>query len=426
MAAAGWFGPWHGRSRKGRQRPRRVLLAWEYGAGRTHYSNLLAVASHLRASGVECLAALYDNSAADREFAAIGVRTVQNFVWPSQRAGQSGWHGNPINGLTDFVAHVGLKSSAAVAAAIAHYDGLFSLFDPDLVLCEQAWGAVLAAREHLPVVAMGFCVRLPPIVEGGFPIFPGRPGPAFPVEMLLAAINEGLAVAGRFPLSEIGDLLRIAAVMPSGPAEFDFYGDQRSEPVLPPSVPGLREAFPDKPGDEVFVYLHGLVQDHPRVIEALAALDIPARAYIPNLTAETRTTLARLTLEERPVPVKEIFARSRCVLHQGGEQLASACLAVGVPQVILSTWLDTRVTGGFVKAHGFGDTCRVTEASRDWVLHAVRRAYGDSNLQAHCRAAAPAFRKWFDVDPTAIVAHRICDLLEIPFRAADPAAVQSP
>jgi UDP:flavonoid glycosyltransferase YjiC (YdhE family) len=418
MAVAGRFG----RTPR-RERPRRVLLAWEYGAGRTHYSNLLAVASHLRASGIDCLAALYDNSAADREFAAIGVRTIQNYVWPSQRAGQSGWQGNRINGLTDFVADVGLKSGTAVASAIAHYDGIFSLFEPDLVLCEQAWGAVLAAREHLPVVAMGFCVRLPPIVDGGFPIFPGRPGPAFPVDALLAAINEGLAVAGRFPLSEIGDLLRIAAVMPSGPAEFDFYGDLRSEPVLPPSVPGLRDAFPDKPGDEVFVYLHGLVQDHPRVIEALAALDLPVRAYIPNLTAETRAKLAPLILEDRPVPVKDIFANARCVLHQGGEQLASACLAVGVPQVVLSTWLDTRVTGGFVKARGFGDTCRIAEATTEWVLQAVRTAYGDAELHARCRAAAPGFRTWFDVDPTAIVARRICDLLGVPFRAATAAAI---
>ncbi len=154
-----------------RHRAKRVLLAWEYGAGRTHYSNLRAVASHLRASGIDCLAALYDNTAADREFAAIGVHTVQNFVWPSQRSGHSGWRGTRVNGFTDFLAHIGLNSSAAVAAAIAHYDGLFSLFEPDLVLCEAAYGAVLAAREHLPVVAIGFCVRLPPIVNGGFPIF---------------------------------------------------------------------------------------------------------------------------------------------------------------------------------------------------------------------------------------------------------------
>jgi len=407
-------------------RAKRVLLAWEYGAGRTHYSNLLAVATHLRASGVECLAALYDNSAADREFAAIGVHTIQNFVWPSQRAGQNGWYGNRINGLTDFVAHVGLMSSTAVASAIAHYDGLFSLFEPDLVLCEQAWGGVLAAREHLPVVAMGFCVRLPPIVDGGFPVFPGRPGPAVPVDELLAAINQGLAVAGRFPLSKIGDLLRIAAVMPSGPAEFDFFGELRSEPVLPPSVPGLRDAFPDRPGDEVFVYLHGLVQDYPQIVDALGALDMPVRAYIPNLTEQTRARLPRIALSDRPVAVKEIFARARCVVHQGGEQLTSGCLAVGIPQVILSTWLDTRVTGGFVKAHGFGDTCRVAEATTDWVVDAVRRAYSDADLQARCRAAASGFRTWFDVDPSAIVAQRICELLNVPFRTAGARPVQSP
>ncbi len=50
-----------------------------------------------------------------------------------------------------------MNSSAAVAACMAHYDGLFSLFPPDLVLCDQAYGAVLACRDHLPAVAMAVC-----------------------------------------------------------------------------------------------------------------------------------------------------------------------------------------------------------------------------------------------------------------------------
>ena len=91
---------------------------------------------------------------------------------PAERAGR--WHGTRVNSFTDFLAHIGLKSSLAVTSAMAHYDALFSLFQPDLVLCDQAYGAMLVAREHLPVVAMGFCVRLPPIVDGGFQIFPGR------------------------------------------------------------------------------------------------------------------------------------------------------------------------------------------------------------------------------------------------------------
>jgi hypothetical protein len=406
---------------------KRVLLAWEYGAGRTHYSNLCAVAGHLRASGVDCLAALYDNTAADREFARVGVRTVQNYIWPSQRAGGGVAAAVRINGFTDFLAHIGLNSSTAVAGAIAHYDGLFSLFAPDLVIGEQAYGAILAAREHLPVIAMGFCTRLPPIVDGGFPIFPGRPGASFPVDALLSAINGGLAEAGRFPLAEIGDLLRIAAVMPSGPAEFDFYPELRTGPVLPPSVPGLRQVLAGRrqgsDSGEVFVYLHGLAQDYPAVLDALTALGLPIRAYIPGLSAASRQKLSGLVLEDRAVPVKDIFARSRVVLHQGGEQLTSACLAAGVPQVILSTWLDTRVTGGFVKAHDFGDTMRITEATADWLIAAVTRCYTDAAVRARVAAAAPRFRPWFDVDPMAIVAERACALLGVPFSpASEPQA----
>ena len=400
-------------------KPKRVLLAWEYGAGRTHYSNLLAVASHLRASGVDCLAALYNNTAADREFATIGVRTIQNFVWPSQRRGHGTWRANTINCFTDFLAYVGLNSSSAVAASIAHYDGLFSLYQPDLVLCEQAYGAMLAAREFLPVVAMGFCVRLPPIVNGGFPTFPGREAPAIAVEKLLASINRGLAEAGRFPLNEIGDLLRVAAVMPSGPAEFDFYPDQRTEPLLPPSVPGLRDAFPQTDGSEVFVYLQASAQNFPPIVDALAGLTVPVRAYIPDATAATRAKAANLVFEDHPVPVGEIFPRSRCVVHHGGEQLVCACLAAGVPQVILSRWLDTRVTGGFVKARDLGETCRLEEASAEWIAGAVRRCLEDEALRGRCKAAAPEFRKWFTVEPTAIVAARICQLLGVAFRQAE-------
>lgn len=397
---------------------KRVLLAWESGAGRTHYANLLAVAAHLTASGIECLAALYDNTAADREFAAIGVRTVQTFVWPGQRADNGGWQGNPVNGFTDVLATIGFKSAETVAAAIAHYDGLFSLFAPDLVLCEHAWGALLAAREHLPVIATGFCTRLPPIIDGGFPIFPGRLAPAVSVPELLAAINRGLAIAGRFPLREIGDFMRIAATFPLGLAEFDFYGELRSEPILPPTVPGLREALPGKPGDEIFVYLHGRMQNHSAVIEGLAGLPMPAFGYIPGLIPEVRARLPRMALAERPVPVKEIFGRARAVVHQGGEQLTSACLAAGVPQVILSTWLDTRVTGGFVKAHDLGDTSPMRDMTAEWLIDAVGRAWGDAALSARCQAAAPSFRQTLEIDSPAIIATRICEVLEVPFNRA--------
>jgi hypothetical protein len=398
-------------------RRKRVLLAWETGAGRTHYGNLLAIATHLRASGIECLAALYDNTAADREFAAIGVRTIQNYVWPSQRGEFSGWVGNPTHAFTDMLAAVGYKSASAVAAAIAHYDGLFSLFEPDLVVCEHAWGALLASRDVIPAVATGFCVRLPPIIDGGFPIYPGRSGVAVPVAELLATVNQGMAIAGRFPLRDIGDLLRVAAVIPQGLPEFDFYSELRSEPILPPMVPGLAGALREEPGDEAFIYLHAGAQQKLELVEGLAQLAQPAFAYIPNLTSDTRKKLPRLAVADAPVSVKEIFRRARCVVHQGGEQLTTACLAAGLPQVILSTWMDTRVTGGFVKAHGFGDTMPMREVTAEWLVEAVSSAYGDSAMRDRCRAARPRFRELMKVDTPALIARRICELIGQPFTA---------
>jgi hypothetical protein len=409
-----------------KKRRKRVLLAWEVGAGRTHYSNLLAVASYLKTSGIDCLATLGDASAADREFAAIGVRTVQNYVWPSHRSWNSNLGAIRNNSFTDYLAGLGFNSSAAVTAAIAHYDGLASLFEPDLVLCEHAYGGILAAREHLPVVAIGFCVRLPPIVNGGFPIFPGRIAPSVPVAELLASINRGLIAAGRFPLKEIGDLLRIAAVMPFGAPPFDFYADLRREPILPPSVPGLRDAYPTNDGDQVFVYLHAFVQEHPAVIDGLAALDMPVRAYLPNFSEETRLKLSNVVIDSQPVPVKEIFARARCVVHLGGEQLTSACLAAGVPQVILSQWMDNRVSGGFVKANQLGDSMPIGAATAEWITGTIRQCYEDQALKDRCNAAAPTYRKWFEVEPTAIVADRVCQLLGIESRHAQDTKSQKP
>ena len=408
-----------------KKRRKRVLLAWEYGAGRTHYGNLLAVARHLKASGIECLATLHDNSAADAEFAAIGVHTLQNFIWPSQRRWRSRWTEIANNSFTDFLARIGMNSSASVAAVIAHYDTLFSLFQPDLILCDQAFGAILAGRERMPVVAMGFCVRLPPIVNGGFPVYPGRTEPAVPVDELLCSINRGLAQVGRFPLREIADILRIAAVMPSGPAEFDFYPEYRREPLLPPVVPGLRDAYPLREGNEIFVYLHGFVQSHAPIMDALVALaagDTPVRSYIPHITDQTRKTLFNIAIEDRPVPIKDIFARSRVVVHHGGEQLTSACLAVGIPQVIIGKERDNRINGTYVKNLGLGEYCWYADAAREWIVDAVHRCLNDDALKARCRAAAPEYRKWFEVEASEIVAARICQLLGIEFRKAAAAA----
>ena len=400
--------------RRSSGRPKRVLLAWEYGAGRTHYGNLLSVAAHLRASGIECLAALCDTSS-DREFIALGIHTIQNFVWPSQRRGHPTWKATESRGFTDHLARVGLNSGTAVTAAIAHYDGVFSLFQPDLVVCDQAYGAILAARDFIPVIAMAASSQLPPVIAGGFPLYPGYTEPVWPVERLLESINEGLTLAGRFPLSNIGQFLELDGVMPFGPGAFDLYAAHRTTPVLSPNVPGILDVLPDTVGDEVFIYLHGLIQNYSEVVDALTTLSLPTRAYIPNLTRPTAERLpANVVIEDYPVKLREILSRSRCVLHHGGLQLTAACLAAGLPQVILSKELDNRISGAFVESNGLGATSWIGDVKADWLDEALTAAY--QQLGESCRSRAEEFQKWFSDDSSAVVASAACKLMGVAMR----------
>ena len=268
--------------------PKRVLLAWEYGAGRTHYGNLLAVARHLREAGVECLATLYDLSNADREFAAIGVRTIQAFVWPGQKRTRIPLPVARADSFTDLLANLGFGAAEALASCIAHYDGLFSLFRPDLILADHAYGAVLAGRDHVPVIAMASATQLPPVVGDGFPPLPGRDGPGYPVDVLLRSINAGLGRAGRFPLRDMADLLRSVITVPLGPAEFDIYAAERKSPVLPPLVPGVPSPDSITEGTEVFAYLHNEAQADAALMSTLAGLDLPLRIYLPGMSGATR------------------------------------------------------------------------------------------------------------------------------------------
>ena len=396
--------------------PKRVLLAWEYGVGRTHYGNLLSVARHLRRAGVECLAALHDLTAADREFAAIGVRTVQNFIWPGQKRWRGAWRDPPgFNGFTDFLASMGLNSSHAVAACLAHYDGLFSLFPADLAFCDQAYGAVLACRDHLPAVAVASAPYMPPVVGDGFPLFPGRTSAGYPVSDLLHSINEGLGIAGRFPLRNIGDVLRGAILAPLGPAEFDMYHDLRPGRVLPPLVPDVPNPRSLGERNELFVYVHGFAQDNERLMAALAAVDVPARAYIPGIHAATRKRLANFIIHDEALPIAEMIARSRCVVHHGGVQLTAVCLATGTPQLILSKELDNRITAAYVEAQGCGAGRELAGASAEWLADAIHRVFSDEAMKHRSAELAPDFyAKWFAKDPTEVLASYVLEQLGLP------------
>ena len=393
-------------------RQKRALLAWEFGAGRTHIANLLGVGRHLRDAGVQCVATLYDPGFA-AEFAALGIPVVQNYIWPARRRAPVAWQERPVKALGDALANLGVTSPPALGAAIAHYSSLFALTRPDIVIAENAHGALLAARGRLPAIAFGTGSCLPPIIGGDFAVH-DRAGdaPSWPADDVRDRINTTLAATGRPPLDRLGDLLRIDGVYPFGPVEFDLYAATRTEPMLPPYTPDLDGPPQIGHGREIFIYLHGLIQSHRPLLDGLAAIERPARVYIPNLADAERARLPDAwAIERRAVPLPEILARSRCVIHHGGPQLTSICLAAGLPQVIIPKEPDNETGARLVTSRGLGAASAVDAVTAAWLVAEAHRAYDDAALKQRCEAAAPQYARWFSTDPTRIVADAALGLI---------------
>lgn len=396
----------------------RVLLAWEYGAGYTHVVNILAVARHLRAAGIECLAALHDVRHACR-FAELGIATVQNHVWPQARRWAAHEDERPHLGFLDVLGNLGFGKPDWVAGAIAHYDGIFDLFRPDLVLAENAYGAQLAARKKVRSIAFGFGQFLPAIVEGRF-AGPDAEPTSWSAAEILSGLNEGLARGGRAPLDRLEDMFDVDATFPFGPAAFDPRTSWRPEPPLPALVNGFRPGSRAASGEEVFVYLQGSGARFGGVLPALLSLRRPIRAHIPDLDPADRDLLVRngAILEPEPTPVRRIVERSRCVLHHGGIGLTAACLSAGLPQVIVSGQLDQRTAGDFVAGEGLGEHRHLADGTTGWIVEATRRAYDDDVLRLRCLARAAGFDAWFEPDPARTVAEAVCWLLGLPLPPA--------
>ena len=385
----------------------RVLLVCEFGAGISHVRRMTEVAAHLQALGAECLAALNDPELG-APLRHLGVPVIQSVVWPARRRQPAAWKERQPRGLGDVLANLGVTRPEVLAPAIGHYDALFSLFRPDVVLSENGFGALLAARGRLPAIAFGTPNCLPPTKGDDLAPYDGAAhSPSWPTEQVLSGINAGLSAAGRPLLANMAALLdEASAVMPFGPPELDLFASNRRAPLLSPHLSGISapmQARADAP--EVFIYLHGFLQQRAAVMESLLSIACPSRVFMPGLTEEWRARFpSHIRVATEPVPPARIVAQSRAVLHHGGRQMTALCLATGLPQAILAKESDNVLAARLVTRRGLGVACLLRDLTQDWLAQAADQLHTDAAFGVRARNAAHDFAGWFGQDPTLAVA----------------------
>lgn len=389
-------------------RPRRVLLAWEQGAGFGHSVRLATIGAELMRENVEVVAAVRQFDLAT-PLTARRIPLLQAPPWPlpPPRPGDE----VPASAtLTESLAAFGLRDAEGVRTVLAGWKALLDATSPDLVICDYAPLAALAARGRARVMQTGSAFYLPPAHLEAMPLFHGFAPVRHGDGELLATLNTALDAEGLAPMTRIGDLFGGDDCFVASFALLDPHIDLRLEPPLGPlaSQPPVPPR-PDAAG--LFAYLHPDVVAREDVCDTLCRLGPLVEAYLPLAPSQVSARLAAagVRLHAQPVAMGETLARVRMILHQGNAGVASDALIAGRPQFAMGLHVEHYLNGQALAAAGVArhallfdpayrlDPAQVLGALEDEDMALVADAAGDMHravlaerpldqLMARCRA----------------------------------------
>lgn len=391
-------------------RAKRILLAWEQGAGFGHTTQLAFLARRLMAAGAQVAAAVrYRENA--RPLTEAGVRIVDAPAWrpPAPRPHD---HLPASATLTDTLARAGLRDAGSVRAALAAWRDILDAERPDLLVCDYAPLAAPTARGRCPVMQAGTAYCLPPAGLAQMPALHDFAPPLHTDAEVLCALNDAFADAGLAPVDRIAALFDGDDVFVRTFAIIDPYADVRDRqaegPLLARDIPQVqREAR------GVFAYLHTDVAGRSDVAQALVALGPELEVYIPGASGTLMQALraAGARVHDRPAPLDAVLPRSRLVLHQGSAGIATEALLAGVPQLTLSVHVEHYINGEALAAAGVGRNLPLFDSATRVEVAAIRAMMGDADTLTIAGAAARMHRALLAQNPLDVLTDRCLALL---------------
>ncbi len=391
---------------------KRILLAWEGGAGRGHVVTLRVIAEALGPQP-------HYEAALCRMDHAAELSAVCGAVYPS--AGLY-LHAAPRKALgwprtaswADFLGDLVFAFPERLKVQFDWWVEVLRSRRIDLVIADFAPISMLAARAlGIPSVCVGTGYSAPPPGMTSFPILlPEYTTLVHDEAALLANTNAILAPFNLEPLGAFSDIYRASVSMPRTIRQLDPYDGLRASPLLPP----LNEAVPrgTGAGDEIFVYFSTAETAYAPLVEALCGLDLPVRAYLPGADAQLldRLVQAGVMVELAPVPVDQIAARSRLMLNAG--QHGSLCmgLGLGIPQLTLPQHLEHLYHARRAFDLGVAEIVPYRSWDAGQIIAVTREMYFDPDRAARSQALAASLYPDLFGDIARLVRDRVGPLLD--------------
>jgi UDP:flavonoid glycosyltransferase YjiC (YdhE family) len=350
-----------------------ILLAWELGRALGHAGRLKSLALPLIARGHRVSFALRDLVHTRRLLHDLNVPKFQAPFWQHRVEGLPPGEAS----LADILLACGWIDAGAVAALVDGWRALMQASRADLVVCDYAPTAVLAARSlGIPSAAVGAGFGMPP---AGQALPPLRDWEAAPRERMVAAearvldsANKVLARYGAPPLAHASSLLLgdapLLCTFPEldpwrrPPAGAVWYG-----PNLAPAS-GLAPQWPAGEGAQVFAYLNAPHPEHGALLAALQAAGCRTLCYSPEVAGGARPPLEGdgIAWAGAPVDLDAALPASRLVVCHAGESTVSQALLAGRPLLLMPQAAESFLTARRVREMGAGININELARPLDW------------------------------------------------------------
>ncbi|HBO95702.1 MAG: hypothetical protein CMK83_25410 [Pseudomonadales bacterium] len=373
-----------------------ILCTWELGGQLGHISRLAHITKALAGSGYSCSVALKDLSRASPFFSDHACQLYQAPVFLPKIKMQ-----RPIVCLPDALLLSGYLKTVELQGLLQAWTNLINILNPSVLIMDYSPTAALAARNHpCRKIHVGTGYQQP---VAGKPIKDWHPHQAQPEllqrqeDMVLATINQVLAIQHQDPLAQLSDIYAADYTLITTPPEFDLYADRRDGARYQSQIgPGSLEAsvqFKPSQRPKVLAYLK---PGHPRftdLLRGLASCNGNVFVACPQASEQQLQPLLseHFQYSTEPVHLAGAMAQADLFVGHGNAGTTMECLLSGTPMIALPILLEQLLTCQKVDELGLGRMIERIDSAQQ-VTDAVNGALADSELQQRTQQYAMRYQ----------------------------------
>lgn len=389
---------------------KRVLYAWEMGAGLGHVAAFLPIASALREQDCEIVCAVRDTGTAAPLLATRRIPWLQ-----APFLGETPSNA-PLQSYSDILLRHGFADADRLLGHVGAWLSIFELYRPQVLVADHSPAALLAAKiAGLPTMLFGTGFCCPP---ASAPMLPLRPWEEPDREALLRSeeitrrtMAQVAGVLGGPAPASVGQLVSVAETTVLGFPEVDHYSERaaispqvRYWGVIGDAGVGQKPQWPARPGRRLFVYVRPAYPHLNALFTALVELGQPSIVYCPGLDAERLTGLSRhahIKVAGGPLDLSVVFAEADAAVTNGSFSSSTGFLQAGKPVLVLPTQLEQFLFGRRVEQNEIGLVAASEQPPTD-LVNKLYRVSNDPVIRRNVEAFAARYR---DFDQQHVVSN---------------------